>query len=65
MNLITNQSLMDNGIKVFGTKENFEIWLQRENFFFDKKAPAEFMYTLEGIKFINDRLTGMQYGDNA
>jgi len=64
-NLITKQFLMQHGIEVFGTKEKFNIWLERENFFFDKKAPIEFTNTDEGLKFINDRLIGIEYGDNA
>jgi len=58
-------SLIKHGIEVFGTKENFTTWLQKGNFFFDKKAPIEFMDTHSGIKFIDDRLTGIEYGDNA
>jgi uncharacterized protein (DUF2384 family) len=58
-------SLIKHGIEVFGTKESFSIWLEKENFFFDKKAPIEFMDTNSGIKFIDDRLTGLEYGDNA
>lgn len=58
-------SLIKHGIEVFGTKENFANWLEKENFFFDKKAPIEFMDTNSGIKFIDDRLTGIEYGDNA
>jgi uncharacterized protein (DUF2384 family) len=61
----TLTQLINHGIEVFGTKENFTSWLQRENFFFDKKAPVEFMRTSEGIKFIDDRLTGIEFGDNA
>jgi uncharacterized protein (DUF2384 family) len=58
-------SLIKHGIEVFETKENFTSWLQKENFFFDKKAPIEFMNTNSGIKFIDDRLTALEYGDNA
>lgn len=58
-------SLIKHGIEVFGTKESFSKWLEKENFFFDKKAPIEFMDTYSGIKFIDDRLTGIEYGDNA
>lgn len=58
-------SLIKHGIEVFGTNENFANWLEKENFFFDKKAPIEFMDTHSGIKFIDDRLTGIEYGDNA
>lgn len=58
-------SLIKHGIDVFGTKEEFTGWLEKENFFFDKKAPIEFMNTNSGIKFIDDRLTALEYGDNA
>ena len=64
-NTVTEQSLIKHGIEIFGSKENLMIWLQRENFFFDKKAPIEFMNTSEGRKFIDERLTGIAYGDNA
>ncbi|HEY8781625.1 MAG TPA: MbcA/ParS/Xre antitoxin family protein [Mucilaginibacter sp.] len=57
--------LFEHGIEVFGTKKSFTTWLEKENFFFDKKAPAEFMKTEAGIKFIDDRLTGIEYGDNV
>lgn len=58
-------ALMKRGIDLFGDKENFSRWLDTENFFFDKKKPMEFLNTISGIKFIQDRLTGMEYGDNA
>jgi uncharacterized protein (DUF2384 family) len=53
------------GIEVFGTKEKFEQWLNTENFFFDKKSPVSFLNTVTGIRFVNDRLTAIEYGDNA
>ncbi|MDB5155570.1 MAG: hypothetical protein JWR50_277 [Mucilaginibacter sp.] len=58
-------SLIKHGIAVFDTSENFTNWLEKENFYFDKKAPIEFMNTNSGIKFIDDRLTALEYGDNA
>jgi len=58
-------SMIKHGIEVFETNENFTNWLQKENFFFDKKAPIEFMNTNSGIKFIDDRLTALEYGDNV
>ena len=57
--------LLKHGIEVLGTEKDFLKWLNTINFFFDKKAPAEFMNTSEGIKFIDDRLTGIEYGDNV
>ncbi|HVW98104.1 MAG TPA: MbcA/ParS/Xre antitoxin family protein [Mucilaginibacter sp.] len=58
-------SLIKHGIAVFGSKEGFSSWLEKANFFFDHKAPIEFMDTHSGLKFIDDRLTGIEYGDNA
>ncbi|MEW4923166.1 antitoxin Xre/MbcA/ParS toxin-binding domain-containing protein [Algibacter sp. 2305UL17-15] len=58
-------SLYKHGAIVFGTTENFNTWLDTENFILDKKAPREFLKTVTGIRFIEDRLTGMEYGDNA
>jgi uncharacterized protein (DUF2384 family) len=62
---ILTLSLIKHGIEVFGTTAAFSKWLEKENFYFDKKAPIEFMATYSGIKFIDDRLTGIEYGDNA
>jgi uncharacterized protein (DUF2384 family) len=58
-------SLIKHGIEVFETKERFSDWLIKENFFFDKKAPIDYMNTNSGIKFIDDRLTALEYGDNV
>lgn len=53
------------GEEVFGDKKYFTQWLNSENFYFDNKKPIEWTNSMEGLKFINDRLIGMQYGDNA
>lgn len=58
-------TLILHGKKVFGTSDKFEEWLIKENFFFDKKAPIEFLKTITGIRFIDDRLTAIEYGDNV
>jgi len=50
---------------VFGSKNKFEEWLQSRNFYFDDNPPIEFLSTVSGIRFIDDRLTGMEYGDNV
>jgi uncharacterized protein (DUF2384 family) len=59
------EALFKHGIEIFGTEENFVKWLKRENFFFDKKAPIEFLNTPERMEYIENRLTGLEYGDNA
>lgn len=57
-------SLFKQGREVFGTGKDFENWLNQENFYFDNKKPVFFLTTITGIKFIADRLTSMEYGDN-
>ena len=58
-------ALIKHGIDVFGNNDNFNKWLYTDNFYFNKKKPIEFLNTISGIKLIDDRLTGMEYGDNA
>ena len=58
-------SLFKHGIDVFGTKEDFIVWLNTENFFLDKNLPIDYMSTISGIRLVEDRLTGIEYGDNV
>ena len=58
-------ALIKHGIEVFGKPEKFAAWLESKNFFFDKKAPVEFLTTASGLKYLDDRLTAMEYGDNV
>lgn len=58
-------SLYKHGTAVFGTKENFDKWLLVDNYFLDNKAPKNFLETISGIQFIDDRLTSIEYGDNV
>lgn len=58
-------SLYKHGTAVFESKENFDKWLVTENYFLDNKAPKKFLDTISGIKFIDDRLTAIEYGDNV
>jgi hypothetical protein len=58
-------SLYEHGIDVFETKENFDKWLLKENFLLDNKPPKDFLDTITGIKFIDDRLIAIEYGDNV
>jgi uncharacterized protein (DUF2384 family) len=63
--VVTLLSLFKHGREIFGSSEKFKEWLNKENFHFNKKAPITFIDTISGIKFIDDRLTGLEYGDNA
>ena len=58
-------SLYKHGIKVFENRENFDNWLNIDNIFFDHNAPKNFLDTISGIKFIDDRLTAIEYGDKV
>lgn len=58
-------ALVRHGIAVFGTAVNFDQWLETPNFFFDNQKPASFLNTITGIRFADDRLTAMEFGDNV
>lgn len=51
--------------EVFDSNDDFSKWLDTSNFFFDNKKPQELLGTISGIKYIDDRLTAMEYGDNV
>jgi len=63
--LVMILSLYSHGADVFGNTQNFDEWLTTGNFYFDGKAPRDFIDTVSGIKHIDDQLTAMEYGDNA
>lgn len=58
-------ALYQHGIDVFDGKENFDSWLISENYYLDRKAPMDFLDTITGIKFIDDRLTAIEFGDTV
>ncbi|GAB2679432.1 hypothetical protein GCM10027036_36860 [Flavihumibacter cheonanensis] len=58
-------ALMKHGINVFGSAKAFEQWLNTSNFHFDNSKPTTFLNTVTGIKFVDDRLTAIEYGDNV
>ena len=58
-------ALIKHGIQVFGTVNEFDQWLNRSNFYFDNKSPNAYLNTITGIKFVDDRLTALEYGDNV
>ncbi|RKD13780.1 hypothetical protein BCY91_09465 [Pelobium manganitolerans] len=58
-------SLYKHGIEVFGNTEAFDQWLLSENKFLDNQAPKDFLGTITGIKFVDTRLTALEYGDNV
>ena len=58
-------SLLKHGNTVFGSSEHFYKWLETSNFSFAGKMPLDFLGTVNGIKLVDDNLTGIEYGDNA
>jgi uncharacterized protein (DUF2384 family) len=58
-------ALMQHGINVFVSAEAFEQWLITTNFHFDNSKPTTFLNTITGIKFVDDRLTAIEIGDNV
>ncbi|MBS7332778.1 antitoxin Xre/MbcA/ParS toxin-binding domain-containing protein [Faecalibacter bovis] len=63
--LVLILSLYKHGLEVFNTKEEFEQWLTTPNFLLDHKAPMEFLDTVSGLKFIDNRLTAIEFGENV
>lgn len=63
--LILLFSLFKHGSEVFGDINEFNKWLNSENFYFDGKVPVSYLNTITGIRFVDDRLTAMEYGDNV
>jgi putative toxin-antitoxin system antitoxin component (TIGR02293 family) len=57
--------LFKHGIDVFGSPEEFRQWLYSDNFYFGKKQPSSFLNTGTGIRFVDNSLTAIEYGDNA
>lgn len=58
-------SLYKHGLEVFNTKEEFEQWLSTPNYLLDSKAPMDFLDTVSGLKFIDNRLTAIEFGENV
>ncbi|WP_340198569.1 antitoxin Xre/MbcA/ParS toxin-binding domain-containing protein [Ascidiimonas sp. W6] len=58
-------SLLKKGAEVFGDTQDFNEWLESPNVFFDHKEPISFLNTISGIRFVDSRLTAMEYGDNV
>jgi len=63
--LILLLSLYKHGVELFGSVDEFNAWLDLENFYFDGAKPDSFLTTVTGVRFVDDRLTAMEYGDNV
>jgi len=57
--------LVKHGLNVFGSKKEFDAWINTNNFYFDGKKPSTYLNKISGIRFVDDRLTAMEFGDNV
>ena len=58
-------SLFKHGKKVFGKTDQFINWIKIDNPFLDYSKPIDYLNTITGIRFVDDRLTAIEYGDNV
>jgi uncharacterized protein (DUF2384 family) len=58
-------ALFVHGNDVFGNAAQFNDWLNTENFFFEGRSPSSMLNTVSGIRFVNERLHAIEYGDNV
>lgn len=58
-------SLYKHGEEVFGSFKEFERWISTPNVLLDSKSPSDFLDTTSGIRFIDSRLTAIEYGENV
>ena len=63
--VFTLLSLFKHGIGFFGTSSQFGEWLLKKNYFFDNDLPINFLNTISGIRYTDDRLTALEFGDNV
>lgn len=63
--VFTLLALFKHGIAFFGSSEKFGEWLQKDNYYFDNDKPLNFLNTISGIRYTDDRISAMEYGDNV
>lgn len=63
--IVSLLSLYRHGEEVFESRESFEKWLTLNNYLLDNQAPMDFLDTISGIRLIDNRLTAMEFGENA
>ena len=57
--------LYNKGILLFGTKEKFEKWLQKEQYGLGYSKPIDMVNTMTGIQLILEELIRIEYGATA
>ena len=56
------EMLYNRGEDVFGSSENFLIWLQSENIALGKTKPQDLLGSVFGISLLMDELTRIEHG---
>lgn len=59
------EELYIKGIRLFGTKEKFENWLDRESYGLEFKIPRTLLDTNEGIENVLNELITIEFGTTA
>ena len=58
-------NLYQTGNDVFRNKDNFNLWLNKDNMFFNNQKPALFLNTSTGIRLIFEQLKRIEFGATA
>lgn len=59
------RALYNHGTTVFGSVASFDAWLSKEHPLLDGVKPMELLGSVSGIRLVDSRLFGIEYGDNA
>lgn len=51
--------------EVFESVKELELWFSKENILLGFRMPSDFLDTVSGIRFIDNRLTAIDYGENV
>lgn len=58
-------TLYDLGIQLFGNAATFNLWLDKENVFFNQNKPSNYLNTSTGIHLIYEELKRIEFGATA
>ena len=53
-------ALLHAGNIVFANSPDFMLWLTKKNFFFEDKAPIRLLVSIEGTRFVKDKVAAIE-----
>ena len=53
-------ALFNAGKAVFASKTDFILWLMKKNYFFNEKAPVQFLWSNDGLRFVKGRVRAIR-----